>query len=100
MMTISIDRPPAPLYACQWEATWTAAAEGREPAESLPTGLRAALFRTLIADGFTIEEVGAWTRTTVYTVCRVLGNPSTTAAVYTTQPAPTPLITTCHHSSK
>lgn len=61
--------PPAPPG---YELVWAAVCDGREPAESLPSGHRAALFRTLRADGWTVETIGAWTRTTAYTVARVL----------------------------
>jgi hypothetical protein len=51
---------------------WAACVLGREPAESLPTLLRAYLFSTMLRYGWTVAEIGAWTRTTEYTVTRVL----------------------------
>jgi hypothetical protein len=66
--------PPVELrpgwFACR--PTWVACALGREPAESLPTLLRAYLFSTMLRYGWTVAEIGAWTRTTEYTVARVL----------------------------
>ncbi len=55
-----------------WHHTYSAVLDGQEPAESLPSSLRQRLFRQLLANGLTLAEVAAWTRTTPYTVSRML----------------------------
>jgi len=68
--TIRIPEPPrwrGPTLVL-WARVWA----GQEPAESLPSVHRAALFRSLRAHGLTPAEIGAWTRTTEYTVRRIL----------------------------
>jgi DNA invertase Pin-like site-specific DNA recombinase len=45
---------------------------GREPAESLPTAVRRALFVELFAEGVSIRDIADLTRTTDYTVARIL----------------------------
>lgn len=83
-MTLALRHPPrrlrpAPPAPCpEWAETWRLVWVGEEPAESLPSGLRAALFRSLRADGWSVAQVGAWTRTTAYTVARVTGHPTLT----------------------
>jgi hypothetical protein len=73
-MTTTENRPaPAPLWAGDWSAVWDAVLRGEEPAESLPSVLRAALFRTLRAEGWTDTSIGAWTRTTVTVIRRQVG---------------------------
>lgn len=62
-----------PCYVGDWAPVWDAVWSGQEPAESLPSAVRAALFRTMRADGRTVTFIAAWTRTTEYTVSRMLG---------------------------
>lgn len=59
--------------AAPWRQTYYAAKAGQEPAESLPSALRARLFRELLDGGMTMTEVAAWTRTTEYTIVRMTG---------------------------
>lgn len=53
-------------------ALYRAVKAGQEPAESLPGVLRERLFQELTAQGWTVTEVAAWTRTTEYTTARIL----------------------------
>jgi hypothetical protein len=62
-----------PCYVGDWAPVWDAVMRGEEPAESLPSSLRAALFRTLRAEGRTDDELAAWTRSTVHVVRRQIG---------------------------
>lgn len=64
--------PPAPPWAGDWRDTWAAVWRGEEPAETLPSLVRASLFRSMAAEGMTPDAIGAWTRTTQYTVVRML----------------------------
>lgn len=66
-------RDGRPVWVGDWAPVWDAVMRGQEPAESLPSALRAALFRTLRAEGATDYEVAAWTRTTVTVVWRQVG---------------------------
>lgn len=63
-------RPPP--IARGYAVVWAAVVAGREPAETLPSAVRAALFRLLVARGWTVSDIGAWTRTTEYTVSRMI----------------------------
>lgn len=58
----------------EWPEVYRAVLRGREPAESLPTQLRRRLFMEMLADGRTVAEVATWTRTTEYTVLRLVGD--------------------------
>jgi hypothetical protein len=79
-----------PAWVGDWAAVWDAVMTGREPAESLPSVLRAALFRTLRAEGGTDTEIAAWTRSTVHVVRRQIGQ------AVSTPPRTAPVSTACH----
>lgn len=51
---------------------WAACRAGREPAEALPTRLRAQLLVVLVRSGLSVAEVGHRTRMSEYTVRRIL----------------------------
>lgn len=53
-------------------AHYRAAARGHIPAEALTTHDRSRLLWRLSGSGLSVEEIAARTRTTPYTVCRVL----------------------------
>lgn len=57
----------------RYRSAWVACALGEEPAESLPRCLRAHLFHTMLRYGWSVTDIGAWTRTTPYTVRRCVG---------------------------
>jgi predicted hotdog family 3-hydroxylacyl-ACP dehydratase len=57
----------------RWSDTYAACRAGREPAEALPSPLRRRLFAALRRDGLDVREIAAHTRTTEYTVGRMLG---------------------------
>ncbi|RZT87530.1 hypothetical protein EV383_4455 [Pseudonocardia sediminis] len=56
-------------------AMWEACCAGREPAESLHWRDREDLFVRLTQAGWSVEAVAEHTRTTVYTVDRILDRP-------------------------
>lgn len=66
-------RRPPPVWVGDWAETWAAVWRGEEPAESLPSAVRAALFRSLRADGWTDQTISAWTRTTTTVIERMIG---------------------------
>ncbi len=70
---MTLDPQGRPCYVGEWAAVWDAVMRGVEPAESLPSAVRAALFRTLRAEGLTDTEVATWTRSTVHVVQRQIG---------------------------
>lgn len=52
---------------------WRACRAGREPAEILPSRLRAQLVRQLLGAGWSVGEVAGHCRMTLYTTVRIAG---------------------------
>ena len=70
-------RPAPSTYRMLTRAVWA----GHEPAESLPTAERRALFVQMRdVHGWSLQRIADHTRTSLYTVARVLADADRTAA--------------------